>query len=264
MSSKDDYHGSRTDGASSKIDNQQTHSKSFGLLARKTVPELKRIAAALRMPIKTGMNASQWRGLIMSNKAFIESPHQYVIPSFRGARSPRRPTKAFNEKRLVRKQHIYQVAACTKDHVGEWRGLWEDCHIIDTRYAPRLQTKPVSALVLFSHEKLGIGIMEGRLTQITDRCEDSLKRAGIPLGAKIVEIQGKPVPPNDETIFKLVKSIKQRPLRICFEWKERVPLTHHVQIILDGTICKNVPARFVRHKFRHQQKEASKTRFFHC
>ena len=151
-----------------------------------------------------------------------------------------------------------QCATCDRSHRGSWTGDWEDCHVLSATFAKsgymgrdrRMET--ISALIPIHEQSLGLAIKDNVVHRMLPGCDKNLINAGLLYGAKILEIQGTAVKPShkDADIVNMVKAVTERPIFMRFEWESCVMESYDVQILSDGMECENVPARFIRHKFR--------------
>ena len=115
----------------------------------------------------------------------------------------------------------------------------------------KYKTKQVTTIVPVQSKMLGIKILGTQVTGLTDKVDASIKAAGIngKIGARITAIEGTTVASAGD-IDDALAAAKTRPMHIRFEWTERVVASFNVKIVSDGEICKNIAARFIRHKFR--------------
>ena len=239
-------------------------------------PALKKIAKRLSIPIVLGRSPAEWRNVISANPKFEKHPDQYMASSScipeearaeplqkrRKTELAKKVDKKSHEGKVEKKSHegkawlpygnsqIFEVAACKPDHVGPWEGIWESCTVLGVKYNSHT-TRVVSTIVPVHSKLLGVRIHGLKVVDLLEQCAESILTAGAAYGddVTIIAVEGQAVTSGQDLLEKLA-SVKTRPIHIHFRWSERDVASYDVKIVSDGMVCPNIPAHFVRHKFR--------------
>jgi hypothetical protein len=238
------------------------HPKLAGLSA----PALKKIAMRLNIPVVLGRSPAKWRNVICAHQQFEKHPDRYMASSSSSPEEARaQPLHKRRKTELARKvdkshegkvslpygnSQIFEVAACNPDHVGPWEGKWERCTVLGVKYNSNT-TRIVSTIVPVHSKLLGVRIFGLKVVELLEHCAESIHTAGVAYGddVTITAVEGQAVASGEDFMKKLA-SVKTRPVHIHFRWQERDVASYDVKVVSDGMVCPNIPARFIRHKFR--------------